>query len=84
MDTAALIHTDGLLGSKYIELQPGGEDKLVKPGGAVIYTQDAVDIIDLLEKIVDQAKSKRAKLQAQAQIQTDGDGAGKPNGGETK
>jgi phospholipid/cholesterol/gamma-HCH transport system substrate-binding protein len=78
LDSAALIHTDGLLGAKYIELQPGGEDKLVKPGGAMLYTQDSVDIVDLLEKIVDQAKSKRAKAQAEAQAdaQTAGQGGG--------
>ncbi|MCC7166888.1 MAG: outer membrane lipid asymmetry maintenance protein MlaD [Rhodospirillales bacterium] len=59
-DTAALIHSDGLLGAKYIELQPGGDEKIIRPGGTIVYAQDSVDLVDLLEKIVNQAKAKRA------------------------
>ncbi len=58
-DSAALIHTDGLLGEKYIELQPGGEDKLLAPGGTLSFTQDSIIIVDLMEKIVEQAKARR-------------------------
>lgn len=60
-DTAALIHSDGLLGAKYIELQPGGDEKIIRPGGTIVYAQDSVDLVDLLEKIVNQAKAKRAQ-----------------------
>ncbi|TAN49839.1 MAG: outer membrane lipid asymmetry maintenance protein MlaD [Rhodospirillales bacterium] len=62
LDTAALIHTDGLLGAKYVELQPGGDDANIKPNGAVVYTQDSVDLVDLLEKIVAMAKARRAEF----------------------
>jgi phospholipid/cholesterol/gamma-HCH transport system substrate-binding protein len=58
-DSAALIHTDGLLGEKYIELQPGGEDKFLKPGGTISFTQDSIIIVDLMEKIVEKAKARR-------------------------
>jgi phospholipid/cholesterol/gamma-HCH transport system substrate-binding protein len=61
-DTSALIHTDGLLGAKYIELQPGGDEDVIKPNGAVVYTQDSVDLVDLLEKIVAMAKARRAEF----------------------
>ncbi len=61
-DTAALIHTDGLLGAKYIELQPGGDDANIKPGGSLVYTQDSLDLVDLLEKIVAMAKARRAEF----------------------
>lgn len=63
-DSAAVIHTDGLLGDKFIELQPGGDETFVKPGGVLTYTQGSVIIEDLLEKIVAQAKSKRAAARA--------------------
>lgn len=59
IDTAAAIHTDGLLGAKYIVLQPGGDDKLLQPGGLIRYTQDAVVMEDLLETIIAEAKQRR-------------------------
>jgi phospholipid/cholesterol/gamma-HCH transport system substrate-binding protein len=56
-DTAAIIETDGVFGSKYIELQPGGSEDLLKPGSRISFTQDAVIIEDLIAKIVAQAKA---------------------------
>lgn len=58
-DTAAAVHTDGLLGAKYIVLQPGGDDRLLPPGGIIRYTQDAVVMEDLLETIIAEAKNRR-------------------------
>lgn len=59
VDTAALIHTDGLLGPKYIALQPGGDERMIPPGGEIAYTQEAIVIEDLLASIIAQAKSRR-------------------------
>jgi phospholipid/cholesterol/gamma-HCH transport system substrate-binding protein len=61
-DSSALIHSDGLLGAKYIEIQPGGDEENVKANGALIYTQDSVDLVELLEKIVAMAKARRAEF----------------------
>lgn len=61
-DSAALIHTDGLLGSKYIEIQPGGDEAFIQPKGNVMHTQDSVIVEDLLDKIVAMAKAKRAQF----------------------
>jgi len=61
-DTAAVIYTDGLLGAKFVELKPGGEDAVLKPGQDIQYTQDAVVIEDLLDMIIQQAKAKRGYL----------------------
>jgi phospholipid/cholesterol/gamma-HCH transport system substrate-binding protein len=58
-DTAAVIQTDGLLGAKYISLEPGGDENMLPPGGEIIYTQDAVVIEDLLETIISEAKMRR-------------------------
>jgi phospholipid/cholesterol/gamma-HCH transport system substrate-binding protein len=58
-DTVAAIQTEGLLGSKFIALQPGGDDKNMSPGSQFAYTQGAVMIEELLAKIVDEAKAKR-------------------------
>jgi len=59
-DTAAVIETDGLFGSKYIELRPGGTEDMLKSGGRISYTQDAVIIEDLVALIVQRAKDARA------------------------
>ncbi len=56
-DTAAIIETDGVFGSKYIELQPGGSQDYLKSGGRIGFTQDSVIIEELIGKIVEQAKA---------------------------
>lgn len=58
-DTAAAIQTDGLLGAKYIELKPGGDDAVLMPGQEIAYTQDAMVLEDLVDMIIQQAKAKR-------------------------
>lgn len=58
-DTAAAIHTDGLLGAKYVELKPGGDDAMLKPGQDISYTQDSMVLEDLMDMIIQQAKAKR-------------------------
>ena len=58
-DTAAVIQTDGLFGSKYIDLRPGAEDAVLKPGAEITYTQGSMMIENLLGMIVNQARIKR-------------------------
>lgn len=61
-DTAAAIQTDGLLGAKYIDLKPGGDERVLKPGEEIAYTQDSVVVEDLLRMIIDQGRAKRGYL----------------------
>jgi phospholipid/cholesterol/gamma-HCH transport system substrate-binding protein len=49
-DTYANIVTAGVLGDRYIELQPGGDEKLLKSGDSITHVQDAV----ILEKLIGQ------------------------------
>jgi phospholipid/cholesterol/gamma-HCH transport system substrate-binding protein len=58
-DTAAAIQTDGLMGAKYIELKPGGDEAVLKPGAEIHYTQDSVVLEDLLQMIIAQGRAKR-------------------------
>jgi len=60
-DTSAAIHTDGLFGRKYITLEPGGDEEYLAGGDEITMTQDSVVVQDLLELIIGEAKSKRAK-----------------------
>ena len=56
-DSNAAIQTDGLLGSKFISLQPGGDEKDLKPGDEIGYTQSSLSLQDLLDMIISQAES---------------------------
>lgn len=49
-DTFANILTSGLLGEQYIGLDPGGEEKVLRPGDVIKKTQSAV----VLEKLISQ------------------------------
>ena len=51
-DAIALIRTKGLIGEKYIEITPGGSDKLIPPGGKIRDTQPPVDLEELISKYV--------------------------------
>ena len=49
-DAIVSIKTEGLIGDKYLSIEPGGAEALLKPGGTIIATQPAVDIVDLVGK----------------------------------
>ncbi|GHD62973.1 ATPase AAA [Thalassobaculum fulvum] len=51
-DTSATIASEGLLGGNYVDLAPGGDPTMLKPGGRIQYTQDAVDMVQLLGKFI--------------------------------
>ena len=53
-DTSASIYTAGLLGEKYIGLEPGGDEANLKQGDVIILTQDSL----VLEKLIGQFVSK--------------------------
>jgi len=61
IDTSAAIHTDGLFGSKFIELEPGGDEEYLKDGDSVDLTQDSMVIQDLMELIIGEAKARTKK-----------------------
>ena len=71
-DTAAAIHTDGLFGSKFVVLLAGGEDAILKPGGAITHTQDALIVSELLDLIIAEGRAARAKQDAAAKAANPG------------
>jgi phospholipid/cholesterol/gamma-HCH transport system substrate-binding protein len=42
-DAIASVKTKGLIGEKYIEITPGGSEKIIHPGGRIRETQPAID-----------------------------------------
>lgn len=49
-DASAAIKTAGLIGDKFVKLDPGGGGEVLKPGGTVTETTSAVDIEELISK----------------------------------
>lgn len=49
-DAIASIKTAGLIGDKYIQIDPGGGGELLKNGGLITETESPVDIGELISK----------------------------------
>ncbi len=60
-DTAAAIHTDGLFGTKFMTLDPGGAEAMLKDGDSITFAQDALIVSQLLELIIAQGKAARTE-----------------------
>jgi phospholipid/cholesterol/gamma-HCH transport system substrate-binding protein len=51
-DAIVSIKTKGLIGEQYIQITPGGSEKIINPGGQIRETQSAVDLEELISKFI--------------------------------
>jgi phospholipid/cholesterol/gamma-HCH transport system substrate-binding protein len=51
-DSIISVKTKGLIGEKYIQITPGGADRLISAGGKLRETESAVDLEELISKYV--------------------------------
>lgn len=51
-DTAAVIASGGLLDGKFMTLQPGNDDEMLKAGGVIEYTQSTPSLEQLLGQVI--------------------------------
>jgi phospholipid/cholesterol/gamma-HCH transport system substrate-binding protein len=51
-DANASIKTAGLIGDKYVKIEPGGAGEILKPGGTITETTSPVDVEDMISKYV--------------------------------
>ena len=51
-DSIASIKTKGLLGEKYVEIVPGGEDEFIENGGKIQDTEPPIDLEELISKFI--------------------------------
>lgn len=49
-DAIASVKTEGLIGDKYVSIDPGGAGTLLEPSATITETQPAVDIAELIGK----------------------------------
>jgi phospholipid/cholesterol/gamma-HCH transport system substrate-binding protein len=58
-DSAVLVMSDGVLGGKFLRIEPGAETEAMKPGDRFPTVQDSVIIEVLLQKIIQGAEARR-------------------------
>ena len=51
-DTVASIKLNGLLGDKYVDIEPGNEDATIPPGGKIEHTQAPFDLENAVGQII--------------------------------
>ena len=51
-DSIASIKTKGLIGEKFVQISPGGSDRIIKPNGKITEVEPPVDLEELLSKYV--------------------------------
>jgi len=66
-DSSAKISSEGLLGSNYLSLEPGGSDVMLADGDEIPYTQGAVDIVNLIGQAIFSATGSGKKDEATQQ-----------------
>jgi phospholipid/cholesterol/gamma-HCH transport system substrate-binding protein len=81
-DSSARVATDGLLGPKFIKIDPGGDEEMIPPGGRIEYVQDAVIVERLLQKIVNDAEARREERARAAPTCPCGPGGGDKKTGD--
>jgi phospholipid/cholesterol/gamma-HCH transport system substrate-binding protein len=66
-DTSARIIADGLLGSNFIALEPGGDEEMLQPGEEITYTQGSINVVDLLGRFIFSAAEVASDKPAESQ-----------------
>ncbi|NQV46849.1 MAG: outer membrane lipid asymmetry maintenance protein MlaD [Rhodospirillaceae bacterium] len=51
-DTVASIASEGMLGGKYVRIEPGSEKTFIEPGGAITKTKDFRSLEDQVGEII--------------------------------
>jgi phospholipid/cholesterol/gamma-HCH transport system substrate-binding protein len=51
-DAIASVKTAGLIGDKFVKIDPGGSGEILKPGGRIIDTASPIDLEELIAKYI--------------------------------
>jgi phospholipid/cholesterol/gamma-HCH transport system substrate-binding protein len=68
-DTTAKVTSEGLLGGRYLALEPGGSDTKLADGGVINFTQGSVDMWSLISETMFQKNAPKATAPAETQPQ---------------
>lgn len=70
-DSSAAIVSSGIMGNKYIEIDPGGSEDYIANDGEFSFTQDAIILEELLDRIISLGKAKRKSAAPQPTAKTE-------------
>lgn len=51
-DSIASIRTAGIIGDRYVDISPGGSEKLIGAGGRIVETESAINLEELVSKYI--------------------------------
>ena len=60
-DSSVSIVSSGITGNKYVEIDPGGSEDFLQPDSEFVYTQDAMVLEELIDRVISLGKAKRKK-----------------------
>lgn len=63
-DSIAIVTSEGMLGGRFIRLDPGGSPDLLGEGDAIEYTQGSIQFEELLAKVIVAVERKRLARRA--------------------
>lgn len=73
VDSSVAVVSDGLLGSKYVKLEPGADDKMLAQNGLITHAQSSVNLEELIGKMafgnVDKAASPKKDTNDNSAVQ---------------
>ena len=58
-DSSASISSEGFLGGKYISIDVGGAEEILKNGGEIIHTQSSINLEKLIGKAIFSTDDKK-------------------------
>jgi phospholipid/cholesterol/gamma-HCH transport system substrate-binding protein len=58
-DSSAKVASEGLLGTKYLSIAPGGDEENLKDGEEIQFTQSSVNFEDLLGRFIFNSKDEK-------------------------
>jgi phospholipid/cholesterol/gamma-HCH transport system substrate-binding protein len=69
-DSSLMVTSSGLLGSSYISITPGGDDKMLAAGGLIQNSQGSVDLMGLINRFATQPPAKAPQQPQQPKPQS--------------
>ncbi|HZL59520.1 MAG TPA: outer membrane lipid asymmetry maintenance protein MlaD [Stellaceae bacterium] len=61
-DSVATIASSGLLGDKFLAIEPGNEDDTIPPGGRITHTQSAMSLESLIGQVIYGASQNKSDV----------------------
>jgi phospholipid/cholesterol/gamma-HCH transport system substrate-binding protein len=59
-DSTAKVQNDGLLGGSFLAIEPGAEEEMLAAGGEIRFTQDPINIADLIGRFIFSAAEQKS------------------------